>query len=102
MEAHSPQAKGRIERSNRIYQDRLVKELRLTSISEIKSANRLLHGGFLASRSKPICSSTSMRPRGSGSAGQAISSRLTKLVWAGPEKAGVGTRYRVRQRRAQV
>lgn len=45
--AHSPQAKGRVERSNQTYQDRLVKELRLAGISDIDSANEFLYGGFL-------------------------------------------------------
>ena len=36
---NSPQAKGRIERSNRTLQDRLVKELRLNKISTIEEAN---------------------------------------------------------------
>ena len=40
--ANSPQAKGRIERSNRTLQDRLVKELRLNQISTIKEANAFL------------------------------------------------------------
>jgi len=40
--AHSPQAKGRIERSNRTLQDRLVKELRLNKISTIEEANAFL------------------------------------------------------------
>ena len=40
--ANSPQAKGRIERSNRTLQDRLVKELRLNKISSIKEANAFL------------------------------------------------------------
>jgi hypothetical protein len=40
--ANSPQAKGRIERSNRILQDRLVKELRLNKISTIEEANTFL------------------------------------------------------------
>lgn len=47
LRAHSPQAKGRVERSNGVYQDRLVKELRLMGISNIIDANRLLSlGGF--------------------------------------------------------
>lgn len=45
--AHSPQAKGRVERSNAIYQDRLVKELRLEQVSDIASANELLYSGFI-------------------------------------------------------
>lgn len=47
IEAHSPQAKGRVERSNGTYQDRLVKELRLQQISDIDSANTLLSAGFI-------------------------------------------------------
>jgi hypothetical protein len=40
--AHSPQAKGRVERANRTLQDRLVKELRLKNISNIDAANNFL------------------------------------------------------------
>ena len=40
--ANSPQAKGRIERSNRTLQDRLVKELRLNKISTPEEANAFL------------------------------------------------------------
>jgi len=46
LRAHSPQAKGRVERSNGVYQDRLVKELRLLGISDISKTNELLSGGF--------------------------------------------------------
>ena len=40
--AHSPQAKGRIERANGVLQDRLVKELRCRGISTIEEANKFL------------------------------------------------------------
>lgn len=40
--ANSPQAKGRIERLNRTWQDRLTKELRLRNISSIEQANAFL------------------------------------------------------------
>jgi transposase len=40
--AHSPQAKGRVERANGTLQDRLVKELRLRAISDIDAANQML------------------------------------------------------------
>lgn len=40
--ANSPQAKGRVERANRILQDRLVKALRYHGISDIKAANAFL------------------------------------------------------------
>lgn len=40
--AHSPEAKGRIERLWRTFQDRLVVELALAGITDIKAANRFL------------------------------------------------------------
>lgn len=40
--ANSPQAKGRIERANRTFQDRLIKEMRLQNISSIEEANAFL------------------------------------------------------------
>ena len=45
--AHSPQAKGRVERRNAVFQDRLVKELRLRHISDLAQANALLESMFL-------------------------------------------------------
>jgi hypothetical protein len=42
IHANSPQAKGRIERLFRTFQDRLVKEMRLRGISSIEEANRFL------------------------------------------------------------
>ena len=45
--AHSPQAKGRVERSFGTCQDRLVKELRLRDISTIAQANELLESYFI-------------------------------------------------------
>jgi transposase len=44
--AHSPQAKGRVERKHGVYQDRLVHELRLQGITTVAGANRLLESGF--------------------------------------------------------
>src|SRR6185312_1549810 len=44
--AHSPQAKGRVERSHETDQDRLVKELRLTNSSTIAEGNQLLESGY--------------------------------------------------------
>jgi hypothetical protein len=45
--AHSPQAKGRVERRNGLLQDRLVKELRLAGISDLAEANQFLEEQFL-------------------------------------------------------
>lgn len=44
--AHSPAAKGRVERNHGVYQDRLVKELRLAGINTIAAANEFLQGGY--------------------------------------------------------
>jgi len=46
--AHSPEAKGRVERTNGTFQDRLVAELRLAGASTLIEANRVL-GEFLTS-----------------------------------------------------
>jgi hypothetical protein len=40
--AHSPQAKGRIERLFKTFQDRLIKEMRLAGIATLDEANRFL------------------------------------------------------------
>jgi transposase len=40
--AHSPQAKGRVERANQTLQDRLTKELRLGGICSLEQANTYL------------------------------------------------------------
>jgi hypothetical protein len=42
IHANSAAAKGRIERDFRIYQDRLIKEMRLRNISSIEEANKYL------------------------------------------------------------
>jgi hypothetical protein len=47
--AGSPQAKGRVERVNRTFQDRLVKELALLGITTIAAANAYLEKTFLKS-----------------------------------------------------
>jgi hypothetical protein len=45
--AHSPQAKGRIERLFETLQDRLVKEMRLAGIDNLAAANHFLEMRFL-------------------------------------------------------
>ena len=45
--ANSSQAKGRIERLFRTFQDRLVKELRFKNISSVEEANRFLKEKFI-------------------------------------------------------
>lgn len=50
--AHSPQAKGRVERLFETLQDRLVKELRLRNISDIETANKFLEEEYVADFNK--------------------------------------------------
>jgi len=45
--ANSPQAKGRVERRNGLFQDRLVKALRLAEINDLEQANAFLKATFL-------------------------------------------------------
>lgn len=45
--AHSPQAKGRIERSFDTAQDRLVKEMRVAGVKTLRQANEYLQKEFL-------------------------------------------------------
>ena len=46
--AHSPQAKGRVERKKRTMQDRLIKEMRLARVSTMTAANAFLKETFLS------------------------------------------------------
>jgi len=50
--AGSPQAKGRVERSFGIEQDRLTKELRLAGISAIDRANEFLDSEYIRNRNE--------------------------------------------------
>jgi len=54
IKAWSPQAKGRIERLWRTFQDRLIVELRLGAISTMQEANAFL-GGFLHEHNLRYC-----------------------------------------------
>lgn len=47
IHANSPQAKGRVERSNKTHQDRLIKEMRLHNISSIENANIFLQDYYM-------------------------------------------------------
>lgn len=47
IHATSPQAKGRVERSNKTHQDRLVKEMRLKNICSMEDGNAFLHSYYL-------------------------------------------------------
>jgi hypothetical protein len=50
--ANSPQAKGRVERSFKTHQDRLVKELRLNGISTMEQANKFLSSKYIPANNR--------------------------------------------------
>ena len=50
--ANSPQAKGRIEVTFRLFQDRLIKEMRLAGVKDYDQANRFLVDKFLPDYSR--------------------------------------------------
>lgn len=50
--AFSPQAKGRVERSNRTHQERLIPKLRINNITTINSANKYLNNYYLYNHNK--------------------------------------------------
>jgi len=65
--AHSPQAKGRVERSFGTAQHRLVRELRLAGINDIDSANEFLDRYYLSRHNDgfavpPACAHDAHRP----------------------------------------
>jgi len=68
IRAHSPQAKGRVERSFGTAQDRVVKEMRLAKVKTILQANALLDGGLLAKHNRQF----SVPPREAGDAHRAV------------------------------
>ena len=47
LTAHSPQAKGRVERKHGVFQDRFQKELVLLRVQTIEGANAVLQNGFV-------------------------------------------------------
>ena len=69
--AHSPQAKGRVERVFKTLQDRLVKELRLEQINTLEDANKLL-GSYLPIFNKKF----EVSARGNGDFHRAVDKRI--------------------------
>lgn len=72
IQAHSPQAKGRVERRNALFQDRLVKELRLRKISDMAGANAFLEGKFL----EELNGKYALSPRGGQDLHRAVESGM--------------------------
>lgn len=69
--AYSPQAKGRVERSFGVLQDRLIAELRLKGITNIDEANTWLESTYIPRHNRKFATT----PEKNGSAFQRISKR---------------------------
>jgi hypothetical protein len=82
--AHSPQAKGRVERRNGLLQDRLVKEMRLAGISNLEAGNEFLEQEFLPALNKrftvPARSSVDVHRRGSWNLKEVLSWEELRMV----------------------
>ena len=91
--AHSPQAKGRVERSFGTAQDRLVKELRLAKVTTIAQANAVLDGGLLAKHNRMF----SVPPRQAGDAHRPLGSAVNlAAILSLQEQRTVANDYTVR------
>lgn len=91
--AHSPQAKGRVERGFETHQDRLVKELRLAGISTMEAANEFLWKVYIPDHNARCA----VAPRDAGDAHRPLraSHRLDQILSV-REMRGVGSDFTVR------
>lgn len=84
--AHSPQAKGRVERSFDTHQDRLVKELRLANIDNMAAGNVFLRDVYIDDHNArfavdPACNTNAHRPLlTSHRLDQILSRRITRSI----------------------
>jgi hypothetical protein len=93
--AHSPQAKGRVERRNAVFQDRLVKALRLQGISDLEGANAFLEEEFLADMNEKF----NVAPRERGDLHRRVARRMKlELVLSFQEKRVVQNDWTIRWR----
>lgn len=103
--AHSPQAKGRVERANQTLQDRLVKELRLRAISSAAEANAYLPE-FIADYNRrfavaPRCAEDAHRPLSVGEdLTRILSWRETRVLSKNLTLSYAGRVYQIKTERA--
>lgn len=75
INAHSPEAKGRVERLFKTLQDRLIKELRLRGISDREEANRFMEKEFIPAFNRKFA----VAPREAGDAHRPITETSEEL-----------------------
>lgn len=98
--AHSPQAKGRIERSFRTFQDRLIKQMRLEGICDIDGANRFLKERFIEAHNarfavEPASDHDAHRSAGSFDLDAILSHQETRTVTNDYTISYDNTRYQI-------
>jgi hypothetical protein len=99
--AYSPQAKGRVERRHGLFQDRLVKEMRLRGIGTLEAANAYLEGTFLAF----VNGRYTFKPRDPADGHQPRPPAATlalALSWQEPRSVAKDWTLRWRNRRLQI
>jgi hypothetical protein len=99
--AYSPQAKGRVERRHGLFQDRLVKEMRLLGLRTVEAANAYLDGTFLAL----VNTRYTVLPRDRANGHQPRPSATTlalALSWREPRSVAKDWTLRWRNRRFQI
>ena len=99
--AYSPQAKGRVERRHGLFQDRLVKEMRLRGIRTIEAANAYLDESFLALVNTRYTVTASDPANGHQTRPSAATLALV-LSWQEPRSVAKDWTLRWRNRRLQI
>ena len=99
--AYSPQAKGRVERRHGLFQDRLVKEMRLLGICTIEAANTYLDGTFLALVNTRY-TVTAYDPANGHQARPSATTLALVLSWQEPRSVAKDWTLRWRNRRLQI
>jgi hypothetical protein len=99
--AYSPQAKGRVERRHGLFQDRLVKEMRLLGIRTIEAANAYLDGTFLALVNTRY-TVTARDPANGHQARPSATTLALVLSWQEPRSVAKDWTLRWRNRRLQI
>jgi len=99
--AYSPQAKGRVERRHGLFQDRLVKEMRLLGIRTIEAANAYLDGTFLALVNTRY-TVTARDPANGHQTRPSATTLALVLSWQEPRSVAKDWTLRWRNRRLQI
>ena len=99
--AYSPQAKGRVERRHGLFQDRLVKEMRLLGLRTIEAANAYLDGTFLALVNTRY-TVTASDPANGHQARPSATTLALVLSWQEPRCVAKDWTLRWRNRRLQI